>query len=196
MKLNYTRFSDKIKGMKLIIALGNPGPHYQYNRHNAGWLVLDMLTADLKLTDKWKKQFQSEIMETSIDGQKVILVKPQTFMNDSGLAVKELVKYYKLNLSTDIVVLHDDVDLPFGTIRATDSSSSAGQNGVQNIIDELGTQDFHRIRIGVETRESREQMGTRDFVLQNFAPNELEKLKNEAFPKIKTEVERFIKIPA
>ena len=152
-----------------------------------------MLIADLKISENWKKQFQSEILETSIDDQKTVLMKPQTFMNESGLAVKEIVNYCKLNPAADILVLHDDVDLPFGTIRATDSSSSAGQNGVQNIIDELGTQDFHRIRIGMETRESREQMGTRDFVLQNFTKDELEKLKTEIFPKIKTEITRFLK---
>ena len=178
--------------MKVIIGLGNPGKQYQNNRHNAGWLVLDALTKDLNLVDNWQNQFQSETLDTTINGQKVILMKPQTFMNDSGKAVKEIVNFYKLNPATDIIVLHDEVDLPFGTARFTASSSSAGQNGVQNIIDELGTQDFYRIRIGVETRESRAEMGTRDFVLQNFTVDELKRLKEEIFAKIKVAINKFI----
>ncbi len=180
--------------MKIIIALGNPGPQYQNNRHNAGWIALDLLVADLQLGENWKKQFHSETLDASINDQRVILVKPQTFMNESGLAVKEIVNFYKLDPTKDIIVLHDEVDLPFGTIRTTSSSSSAGQNGVQNIIDQLSMQDFHRIRIGVETRESREQMPTRDFVLQNFTPDELEILKKEIYPKIKTELGRFVNL--
>ncbi len=179
--------------MKIIVALGNPGPQYQNNRHNAGWMALDLLVTDLQLGDSWKTQFHSETLDASINNEKVLLVKPQTFMNESGLAVKEIVNFYKLDPTKDIIVLHDEVDLPFGTIRTTPSSSSAGQNGVQNIIDQLSMQDFHRIRIGVETRESREQMPTRDFVLQNFTTQELEILKKEVYPKIKVEIENFQK---
>ena len=121
-----------------------------------------------------------------------ILVKPQTFMNDSGKAVSEIVNFYKTDISKDLLIIHDDSDLPLGTIRTADSSSSAGHNGVQDIIDKLGTQNFHRIRIGVESRQSRNDMPTDAFVLQNFTADELKKLQAEVFPKVNDEIEKFI----
>ena len=179
--------------MKIIVGLGNPGDKYKNNRHNVGFLAVNFLDGQLGTGDgQWEDKFQSGIREIASWDEKVILMKPRTFMNDSGKAVAEIVNFYKLNPAADIIVLHDEVDLPFGTIRATKSSSSAGQNGVQSIIDELGTQNFHRIRIGVETRESRAQMDTRDFVLQNFSPDELKKLQAETFPKVKEEIEKFL----
>jgi len=180
--------------MKLIIGLGNPGKKYEQTRHNVGFMAIDALLGNWKLEiGNFQNNFESEVWQHMLNDEKIVLVKPQTFMNDSGRAVKEMVNFYKLDPAKDILVLHDEVDLPFGSIRTTESSRSAGQNGVQNIIDELGTQDFHRIRIGVETRGSRNQLGTRDFVLQNFTGDELRTLEKEIFPKIKTEVDRFLK---
>jgi PTH1 family peptidyl-tRNA hydrolase len=182
--------------MKIIIGLGNPGEKYKNNRHNVGFLAVNYLYEKFGVENGgWQDKFQSGILEIPHSGQKIVLMKPQTFMNDSGKAVREIINFYKLDPSKDIIVLHDEVDLPFGTIRTTKSSSSAGQNGVQNIIDELGSQDFSRIRIGVETRESRAQMDTRDFVLQNFTPEETKKLQDEIFPKVKEEVEKFLESP-
>ena len=179
--------------MKIIIALGNPGTKYEKTRHNVGWLILDLLIAGFELQNtNWQNKFNSEILETSIKGQKFIFMKPQTFMNESGTAVKSIIDFYKLDPSRDILVLHDEVDLPFGTIRSTDSSSSAGQNGVQDIIDKLGSQNFHRTRIGVETRASRTEMDTKDFVLSNFSDEEIKKLQEEVFPKVKLEISRFV----
>ncbi len=125
--------------MKVIVGLGNPGKSYEHNRHNVGFLAVDYLVELYKISEKFYEKFNSSVVESRVDDQKVLFAKPLTFMNESGIAVQEMVHFYKLNVATDIIVLHDEVDLPFGTVRATSSSSSAGQNGVQNIIDQLGT---------------------------------------------------------
>lgn len=113
-------------------------------------------------------------------------------MNLSGQAVKHIADFYKVDLAKDILILHDEVDLPFGKIKLTSSSSAAGHNGVQNIIDEFGSKDFHRIRIGVESRESRHDMPTDAFVLRPFLHNELERLDSEIFPKVSEHIKNFI----
>ena len=144
--------------VKIIVALGNPGAKYQNTRHNAGWLALDYFISDLKnkVEDlSWQKKFDSEILhlghsDTNSDTSDYTLVKPQTYMNESGRAVKAVCDFYKIDISANLLVLHDDTDLPLGALRVTGSSSAAGHNGVQDIIDKLGSQDFHRIRIGVE----------------------------------------------
>ncbi len=181
--------------MKLIVGLGNPGEQYKNTRHNAGFLAMDFILNDGDgfMLAKPSHEFKSEVHTLQVGEQKIMFLKPQTYMNDSGQALKVVCNFYKMDIRQDLLVLHDDSDLPFGTIRTTDSSSSAGQNGVQSIIDNLGTQDFHRVRIGVETRQSRTDMDTRDFVLQKFTDDELKQLKAEVFLKVKAEVEKFIK---
>lgn len=180
--------------MKLVIGLGNPGEKYKHTRHNAGFLALDYILNDGDgfMEARPSREFKSETHTLKKNGKKVVFLKPQTYMNDSGQALKEICNFYKIETNNDLLIIHDDVDLPFGTIRGTDSSSAAGHNGIKSIIEELGTQDFQRIRIGVETRASREQMPTDAFVLQNFTDEELKILDQEIFPKIKTEVEKFI----
>jgi peptidyl-tRNA hydrolase, PTH1 family len=177
--------------MKLIVALGNPGKKYEHTRHNAGWLALDFYLKNVK-TIACQSKFSAEICELHEGSQKIFFVKPKTYMNESGSAVREICDFYKLNFSQDLLVLHDDSDLPLSTIRTTPSSSSAGHNGVKNIIEKLGTQDFHRIRIGVETRESDSDIPTDAFVLQNFKEDELKKLEADVFPKVKDEIEKFL----
>ncbi len=181
--------------MKLIVGLGNPGEKYKQTRHNAGFLALDFILNDGDgfMTAKPSKEFKSEMWTWQNGSDKVIFLKPQTFMNDSGQALKTICNFYKMDLCQDLLVVHDETDLPFGEIRISKNSSSAGHNGVQSIINELGTQDFNRLRIGVETRASREDLPTDAFVLQNFTEEELKKLKEEIFPKVKLEIERFIK---
>lgn len=171
--------------MKIIVGLGNPGSNYEQTRHNAGWLVLDSY---LGQKTGWEQKFHSEILR---DGE-VVFIKPQTFMNESGTTVSQIANFYKIDPSRDLLVIHDEVDLPFGTIRTTSSSSPAGHNGVKDIIEKLGTQDFYRIRIGVESRPSRDIMPTDAFVLQNFTDEELNKLNKEIFPKVKMEIEKFL----
>jgi len=181
--------------MKLLIGLGNPGKKYENTRHNVGFQILDLLISDLKQeSPSWKNNLYSEIAEVSFGAQKTLLVKPQTFMNESGTAVADICNFYKVDSTKDIIVLHDEIDLPFGILRETSSSSAAGHNGIKDIIEKLGTQDFHRLRIGVESRTTRADIPTEAFVLQNFSGDELATLQKEIFPKIKTAVMQFLEI--
>lgn len=180
--------------MKLIVGLGNPGEQYKYTRHNVGFMALDFILNDGDgfMTAKPSHEFKSEMFTWTDGDKKTVFLKPQTFMNDSGQALKVICNFYKLDFAHDLLVIHDEADLPFGTIRATGSSSSAGHNGVQSIIDNLGTQDFHRIRIGVESRASKTDLPTDAFVLQNFTGDELKQLKTDVFPQVKQELEKFL----
>ncbi|HEX3099617.1 MAG TPA: aminoacyl-tRNA hydrolase [Patescibacteria group bacterium] len=183
--------------MKLIVGLGNPGNQYEQTRHNAGFLAIDFfLKSHEAITCQSKFNAQiCEYQKSGADGEvvKVFLVKPQSFMNLSGEVVREILSFYKLDHANDLLVLHDEVDFPIGTIKEAFAASSAGHNGVQNIMDELGTKDFARIRIGVESRENRADLPTDAFVLQKFQPEELEKLEKEVFPKTSELIETFIK---
>ncbi len=164
--------------MKIYIGLGNPGTQYIYTRHNAGFLAVDHLRKQYDLSPfRYDKKYNAEVTEGMINNEKVLLIKPQTFMNSSGTCVRALMDYYKLS-PEDLIVLHDELDLPFGTIKISDDSRAAGHNGVQNIIDHLETQTFRRIRIGVDARDEimRKNISGRDYVLQKFSVKELEDL--------------------
>jgi PTH1 family peptidyl-tRNA hydrolase len=181
--------------MKLIVGLGNPGEKYKQTRHNAGFLALDFLLKDDGfMKAQPSREFKSEMYTWANGDEKVIFLKPQTYMNDSGQALKTICNFYKMDLPKDLLVVHDDTDLPFGEIRTTDSSSSAGHNGVQSIIDNLGTQNFHRIRIGVETRRSRDDLPTDAFVLQNFSDQEIKKLREEILPEVEKKIKSFLRL--
>ncbi len=180
--------------MKIIVALGNPGKKYELTRHNVGWLALDALATSYKLpATSSEKKFNSVILNSDHSGR-IILAKPQTFMNLSGTAVSEMVNFYKVDIKKDLLIIHDEIDLSFGTIKFTRSSSSAGHNGVKDIIQKLGSQDFCRIRVGVENRTSKDQIPTDAFVLQNFTEEEINKLDQEVFPKVKEEFEKFMSL--
>lgn len=140
--------------MILIVGLGNPEKKYAKTQHNIGFRVIDTLRNELSDKD-------------------IILLKPETFMNDSGRATKAMISYYKIPLE-NLYVIHDDIDLPFGNIRVSKDSSSAGHKGVQSIIDELGTQNFTRIRIGIRPQH---EIDTTKFVLQKFSKEEEKQLK-------------------
>lgn len=179
--------------MKLIIGLGNPGKEYETTRHNAGFLALDFLGKEWGFNDfREEKNFQSEIATGTRDGEKILLVKPLVFMNHSGEAVQKILAYYKLT-PADIAILHDDLDIAPGEIRLTDSSRAAGHNGVQDIIDRLGTQDFFRIRIGIgrPTETLGACLPSHDYVLQKFSLEELNNLE-ELFPRIQDEILRWL----
>ncbi|MFZ2299531.1 MAG: aminoacyl-tRNA hydrolase [Candidatus Moraniibacteriota bacterium] len=180
--------------MKLIIGLGNPGKEYEKTRHNAGFLCVDFLRKEFSFSPfVLDKKISAEISSGMIGTEKVLLVKPDTFMNDSGTAVRSLLGFYKLS-PADIIVIHDDLDIVPGTYRTTVSSRAAGHNGVQDIIDTVGTQDFFRIRLGIGRPD--EAMGARmsshDFVLQDFSPSELKALA-ALFPKVQDEAVCWIK---
>lgn len=178
--------------MKLIVGLGNPGKQYENTRHNAGFLAVGFfLRSHDAITCQSK--FNAQICEYHEDGEKVFFVKPQSFMNLSGEVVREILAFYKLDHANHLLVLHDEKDLPFGSLKEAFASGSAGHNGVQNIIDELGTKDFARIRIGAESRESDSPVATDDFVLQPFTGEELQKLESNVFPETNKLIESFIK---
>lgn len=134
--------------MKLIVGLGNPGKQYERTRHNAGFMALDEIAKRCNASFTQKK-FNAELASFDKKGEKIILMKPQTFMNLSGEAVLACVNFYKIQ-PDDILVLHDDLDLPVGKIRIRQNGSAGGQKGMKNIIDLLHTQNIARIRIGID----------------------------------------------
>jgi PTH1 family peptidyl-tRNA hydrolase len=133
--------------MKVVAGLGNPGKRYAASRHNLGFQVLDRIAARLGLGD-WKTQFQARVIRSQGAGGAFLLVKPQTFMNRSGVSVGEILRYYRVS-PADCIVVVDDLDLTLGKIRLRDSGSDGGHRGLRSLIDELGDQAFKRIRIGI-----------------------------------------------
>lgn len=133
--------------MKMIVGLGNPGRQYAATRHNIGFMVVEEIARRYTIVDR-RTRFRAELAEIFIGGEKVILLKPQTYMNLSGISVREAVRWYKLSLD-DVLVVVDDIELPFGTIRLRSGGSSGGHNGLKSIFAEAGSQDVPRERIGV-----------------------------------------------
>ena len=135
--------------MKLIVGLGNPGKEYEHTRHNAGFLALDSVREALGFElFKEDKKMSAERSEGKVGTEKVLLVKPNTFMNDSGTAIQALLNFYKLS-PKDILLIHDELDIAPGSYKLATSSRPAGHNGVQDIFEKLGTQDIVRIRLGI-----------------------------------------------
>jgi peptidyl-tRNA hydrolase, PTH1 family len=154
----------------LLVGLGNPGREYRETRHNVGFQAVDQLCASFGI--KLSRLQSKALIGTGLwQGCKIVLVKPQTFMNLSGQAVTSLLRFYKVPLS-QLLVFHDDIDLPVGTLRIRPGGGSAGQRGLASIIEQLGTQDFPRMRIGVGRPPG--QMVAADYVLQNFSSADLE----------------------
>ncbi len=149
----------------LIIGLGNPGREYRETRHNVGFMLLDKLS--LKLNARFTRMQSKALVASSIfKERKIILAKPQTFMNLSGQSVQGLLHFYKLPLE-NLLIAHDDLDLPVGTIRIRPDGRSAGQRGMSSTIEKLGTDEFPRLRLGIGRPPG--QMQAPDYVLQNFA---------------------------
>ena len=134
--------------MKLIVGLGNPGIEYQFTRHNVGFLAIDRIALNLGVEVR-NRQCRALTARTVVAGQMVLLAKPETFMNLSGVSVRELVNEYEAQPESDLIVIQDEMDFPLGTLRIHTRRSSAGHNGIESIIGALGTQDFLRIRVGV-----------------------------------------------
>ena len=137
--------------MKVVIGLGNPGKKYEKTRHNIGFIVVDSLRKKFNISDE-REKFQALVSEKNIDGEKVIFLKPQTFMNLSGNSVIEIVNFYKLDPKKDIIVIYDDMDLSFGDIRIREKGSSGGHNGIKSIISHIG-EEFIRIKCGIGAKE-------------------------------------------
>ena len=169
--------------MKLIVGLGNPGKFYENTRHNIGFMVLD----NFANTNKWKSKWNALYTETMVNNEKVLLVKPETYMNLSGNALIEFVNFYKINLA-DILVIQDDLDLPFGTYKLKTNSSAGGHNGIKSIIDRLGSNNFARLKIGISNNK---EMDTKDYVLGHFNKEEMNLLE-ELYPTFCNIITSFI----
>lgn len=159
--------------MKLIVGLGNPGDKYQHNRHNAGFIVIDKLVKDAGFEWKEKNSFQALISEHGDGDDKFIYLKPQTFMNLSGQAIQKAMHFYKLD-SSDVTVIHDELDIPFGDNRSKTGGGSAGHNGIESVTANIG-EDYNRIRIGIRS-ELTELVEADKFVLSNFSKEEYKSL--------------------
>ena len=155
--------------MKLIVGLGNPGKEYINTRHNIGFMVIDRYLGDVK----FKEKFNGLFYEINSNGEKIIFVKPQTFMNNSGECVGKFVKYYNVT-NEDIMVIQDDLDIIIGNIKFKINSSSGGHNGIRDIERCLGTREYARVKIGIANNK---KVDTRDYVLGNFSGDENEILR-------------------
>lgn len=157
---------------RIIAGLGNPGKNYANTRHNIGFMVLDRLAATHHL--KFDKMMNRGLVALGdIGGAKIALVKPQTFMNDSGTCVSPLLKFYKSTLD-DLLVIYDELDLPAAQVKLRKQGGPAGHNGMRSLIQHLGTQDFARIRMGIGRPPGK--MAAKDFVLQDFSKLELSEM--------------------
>ena len=157
--------------MKLVVGLGNKGREYENTRHNMGFMLVDRYLQYKNITDKFKEKFNAMYIETTINNEKVIFIKPMTYMNNSGIAVRAFVDFYKLN-SEDILVISDDLDLDLGKFRLRRNGSSGGHNGLKSIISHLGTDNFKRLRIGI----SNDKDDVINYVLSKFSKKELNEI--------------------
>lgn len=160
--------------MKLIIGLGNPGKKYANTRHNTGFQCLDILRKKMAFPEwKFEKKFNAEISAGDFEGTKCFLVKPQTYMNESGKPAAALAQFYGI-AQTDLWVIYDDIDLPLGGLRVRQEGSAGSHNGMKSVIKNLGFQNFPRIRIGIESRETSasKQQDISSFVLHAFSKEE------------------------
>ncbi|MBK8817101.1 MAG: aminoacyl-tRNA hydrolase [Methylococcaceae bacterium] len=148
--------------IKLIVGLGNPGQQYEKTRHNAGFLFLDSLALDYRCAWSNKSEFQSIMSALSLDGERVILLKPQSFMNRSGGAVGKVARYYKF-APQEILVVHDELDFDTGVVKLKMDGGHAGHNGLRDIISQLGVKDFYRLRLGIG--RPKPGMAVADYVL-------------------------------
>jgi peptidyl-tRNA hydrolase, PTH1 family len=162
----------------LVAGLGNPGREYARNRHNVGFLVVDELAR--RHGGSWKGKFNGRLAEVRIDGHKVALLKPETYMNDSGRAVKAAMQFFKLEPDT-VLVVHDESDLPRGRLQARIGGGLAGHNGLRSVAQHLGSPEFLRLRVGVGRPERGDPRPLADYVLADFEPHEdAERLVREA----------------
>ncbi|HZG79349.1 MAG TPA: aminoacyl-tRNA hydrolase [Brevibacillus sp.] len=176
--------------MKVVIGLGNPGKKYEDTRHNAGFMAID------KISENWgipvsSNKFRALIGEGRAQGEKVLLVKPQTYMNLSGESIAEILRFYKLT-PEDLVVIFDDLDLPTGQLRLREKGSAGGHNGIKSMIQHLGTQEFKRIKVGIGRPEPGRSVS--DYVLQAFPSGERKEI-DEAVSRAADAADMWVREP-
>ena len=154
--------------MLIFVGLGNPTPDSENNRHNVGFKIIDAINKKFSLS-KQKPKFKGLLTTGNIEGEKIYAIKPLTFMNNSGICIRELLEYFKFN-ADDVIVFHDDLDIEFGKVKAKFGGSSAGHNGIASIDKFIG-KDYSRVRIGIG--KPKKMIETSDYVLQNFDEDEL-----------------------
>lgn|SRR5574344_1988674 len=169
--------------MKLIVGLGNPGKEYEKTRHNVGFIVLNYFPGN----NNWHEKFKALYLEKTINNEKVVFIKPLTFMNLSGIAVKKYVDFYNISLN-DILIIQDDMDLPVGKYRLKYKSSCGGHNGMRSIINELQSDAIPRLKIGIAHNKS---IDTKDYVLGKLVNEDYAQLENN-FDEFKTIINDFI----
>lgn len=173
----------------MIFAQGNPGIQYRHSRHNVGFYLLDEFASQHSAEFTAKSKFHAEIAEVILGSEKVLLVKPSTFYNETGQAARTIVDFYKIAPADDLLVIHDDLALPFGTVRIRQKGSDGGNNGIKSLNTHLGP-DFTRLRIGVYN-SLRERMSDADFVLGNFSRHEANTLQATISPKVNELIDSF-----
>lgn len=158
--------------MKIYVGLGNPGPKYRKTRHNAGFMFVDAVAEELSLTFKFEKKFNAQL---AVKRDDLFLIKPQTFMNNSGQALRAFLDYLKIDMQDpfagpeDLIVVHDDLDLPLGTYKLQKGIGPKEHNGLQSIYQHLGTKDFWHLRLGIDSRNGLRNIAPADYVLQRMS---------------------------
>ncbi len=155
--------------MKLIVGLGNPGKEYENTRHNLGFMVLDNY-----IKQGWKKKNNSLIFEATINENKIVFLKPQTFMNNSGISVKKFVDFFNIEMK-DLLIIHDDLDLNTGILKIKNNCGDGGHNGIKSIVQHLKSGSFNRLKIGISNNKL---IDTKDYVTGKFNKEELEIINN------------------
>ncbi|MEO1881847.1 MAG: aminoacyl-tRNA hydrolase [Methylococcales bacterium] len=174
--------------IKLIVGLGNPGQQYEKTRHNAGFLFLDYLLEGFSAAWSKESKFQGLVANIFVGGSKVLLLKPQTFMNRSGVSVASVARFYKI-ASHEILVVHDELDFDVGVIKLKMGGGHAGHNGLRDIIANLGAKDFYRARLGIARPASGRPVA--DYVLSNYSKPDREKLLY-AFDALRTQMDSIV----
>jgi PTH1 family peptidyl-tRNA hydrolase len=176
--------------MHLIVGLGNPGESYEKTRHNAGFMALDKIRESFEFPEfTANKKVHGLVSKGKIGRSVAVLLKPETFMNDSGVSVQAAMTFYKVT-PENLIVVHDDKDIPIGQTKVQSGRGDAGHNGVKSIIEHLGTKDFNRLRIGIEPGDEI-ILDTADFVLRRFSSDET-KILNKVFLNVIKEVEEKV----
>ena len=177
--------------MKLIVGLGNPGREYENTRHNIGFLVVDRYICEKKLNIyNWQSKFKAIYMQCDINGEKVIFLKPQTYMNLSGEAVRAFVNFFKIDIS-DILVISDDLDLLVGNFKLKANGSSGGHNGLKNIAECLGSNNFKRLKIGISKDNA---IDIKDYVLGKISTKDMS-IYDNLFKFLINVIDGYFKLP-
>jgi PTH1 family peptidyl-tRNA hydrolase len=177
--------------MRLVVGLGNPGEKYRFSRHNIGFMSVDFLVA--QIFGKFLPcHYQKKVLSETLKYKDTVFAKPQTFMNSSGLAVKKLVNFYKVNIS-DLWIIHDDLDIKLGQYKIQRSVGPKLHNGIESVENLLGKTNFWRVRIGVDNRDTDNRISGEEYVLQNFTGEE-RKVLSDVIAKVCDDLKLSLKI--